>query len=413
MIKEKFLFFILVFIFFISKIYAEEFIVLLDNEFNDSLVYYVYNRSKYNILINCSIHGNEELPYKIISEFLNKGYFENQFSYANYIIVLKPSSYRLENKSRYSLEGIDPNRTFISLFSKSSKLILKLLNDYDIDLILDLHEAKNRENIDFMYSNGFYSKFLLNFFKNYNIIYNKDNLNRLIGFEKNIETNQLKIFEQLYKNYSVRVSKYSVNGYVGGYGYASILRNYGIIRYIPTILFETVNKENKDYITNQVYYYFFDNLKYYLFSFKEYKNAISEMEKNFTVYYLFDKNYDNIDILYKYLNLNKIKYYYFSKIKNLDKAKLIEYNIKNINLEIDKIGMKGLIYCDFEVHQNEISNKDLISNYLDNSIVIPFSLLCYYLLDPNSKENLFNFNILPLNYYKLKELPVRILIIYK
>jgi len=413
MIKKIFLFFILVLVFFISKIYAEEFVFLLDNEFNDSLVYYVYNRSEYNILINCSVHGDEDLPYKIISEFLDKGYFENQFSYANYIVVLKPSSYRLKNKSRYSLEGIDPNRTYISLLSKSSKLILKLLSDYDIDLILDLHEAGNRENIDFMYSNGFYSKFLLNFFKNYNVVYNRDNLNKLIEFEKNIETTQLKIFEQLYKSFNIRVSRYSVNNYVGGYNYASILRNYGVIRHIPTILFETVNKENKDYITNQVYYYFFENLKNYLFLFKEYKSFISEMEKNFTIYYLFDKNYDNIDILYRYLNLNKIKYYYFSKVKNLNKAKLIEYNVKNTNLKTDKIGMKGLLYCDFEIYQTEIIDKSLISNYLDNSIVIPFSLLSYYLLDPNSRESLFNFNVLPLNYYKLKKLPVRMLIIYK
>jgi hypothetical protein len=413
MIKKTFLFFILVFIFFISKIYAEEFAILLDNEFNDSLVYYVYNRSEYNILINCSVHGDEDLPYKIISEFLDKGYFENQFSYANYIVVLKPSSYRLKNKSRYSLERIDPNRTYISLFSKSSKLILKLLSDYDIDLILDLHEAGNRENIDFMYSNGFYSKFLLNFLKNYNIIYNKDNLNKLIEIERNIESTQLKIFEQVYKNSNIMVSKYSVNNYVSGYNYASILRNYGVIRHIPTILFEIVNKENKDYIANQVYYYFFENLKNYLFLFKEYKSFISEMESNFTIYYLFDKNYDNIDVLLRYLNLNKIKYYYFFKFKNLNKAKLMEYNIKKTNLKTDKIGMKGLLYCDFEIYQTEITDKSLISNYLDNSIIIPFGLLCYYLLDPNSGESLFNFNILPLNYYKLRELPVRILIIYK
>jgi len=74
--------------------------------------------------------------------------------------------------------------------------------------------------------------------------------------------------------------------------------------------------------------------------------------------------------------------------------------------------MKGLLYCDFEIYQTEATDKSLISNYLDNSIIIPFSLLCYYLLDPNSRESLFNFNILPLNYYKLKELPFRVLIIY-
>ncbi|MGB9638757.1 MAG: hypothetical protein ACPL1F_05630, partial [bacterium] len=379
--------------------------LLLIEDSEDSLVYYVDNKSDFNILINCSVHGDEDLPYNVIKEFLDKKYFEKDFSYANYIIVLEPSKYRIQNKTRYSLEKIDPNRTYITLFSKSSKLILNLLNDYDIDFIIDLHEAVKRDNIDFMYSNGFYSKFLLKFFKTYNIIYNQYDLNKLISIENRIVINQEEIFKNLYEKYNIRISKYYVNNNIGGYDYASILRNYGIIRNIPTILFETVNKENKEYFTKKVYYDFFYNLKNYLFLLKEYKNSICEIQNSLKVYYLFNKNYDNIDILMKYLKINKINYYYYEKFENLDKVSLIEYNINDISLNLDNLGMKGLFYINFEIYQNQISDKKIIAKELSNSIIIPFNLLVYYLLDPNSKESLFNFNILPLNYYKLKKLP--------
>ncbi|MGC8733512.1 MAG: hypothetical protein ACP5RD_00450 [bacterium] len=386
--------------------------LLLIEDSEDSLVYYVDNKSDFNILINCSVHGDEDLPYNVIKEFLDKKYFEKDFSYANYIIVLEPSKYRIQNKTRYSLEKIDPNRTYITLFSKSSKLILNLLNDYDIDFIIDLHEAVKRDNIDFMYYNGFYSKFLLKFFKTYNIIYNQYDLNKLISIENRIVINQEEIFKNLYEKYNIRISKYYVNNDIGGYDYASILRNYGIIRNIPTILFETVNKENKEYFTKKVYYDFFYNLKNYLFLLKEYKNSICEIQNSLKVYYLFNKNYDNIDILMKYLKINKINYYYYEKFENLDKVSLIEYNINDISLNLDNLGMKGLFYINFEIYQNQISDKKIIAKELSNSIIIPFNLLVYYLLDPNSKESLFNFNILPLNYYKLKKLPSKILIYY-
>lgn len=384
--------------------------VLLIEDSDDSLVYYVDNQSDYNILVNCSVHGDEDLPSKVIRDFLDKGYFEKDFSYANYIIILKPSKYRLENKTRYSLEKIDPNRTYITLFSKSSKLILNLLNNYDIDFIMDLHQANKRNNVDFMYSNGFYSNFLFKFLKTYRIIYDQYDLDKLVSFENKIKINQEEIFKTLYEKYNIKISKYYVNDNIGGYDYASIFRNYGIIRKIPTILFETVNKENKEYITNQVYYYFFYNLKNYLILLKEYKNYIYKIEKSFKVYYLFNKNYDNIDILMKYLKMNKINYYCYEKMENLNKIKLIEYDIKNINLDLDNLGMKGLFYVNFEIYQNQILDKKIIIQELNDSIVIPFSLLVYYLLDPNSKESLFNFNILPLNYYKLKKLPCKILI---
>ncbi len=398
------IFFIIIFLFECS--YAD--ILLIKND-EDSLVYYVDNKSEYTVLINCSVHGDEGLPSDIINQFLYNGYFNKEFSYANYVIVLKPSKYRLENKTRYSLEKIDPNRTYISLFSNSSKLILSLLNDYDIDLILDLHEASYRNNIDFMYSNGFYSKFLLKFLKTYDIIYDTNKLKKIFEIENKIKDNQNLIFNQLYQNYNINISKYYINENIGGYDYVSILRNYGIIRKIPTVLFETVNKQNKKDITYKVYYYFFSNLKNYLKILREYKIAMSEIEYNFKMYYLFDKNYDNIDILKKYLNLNKIRYYYFEKLENFDKC--IEYNIKEVNIDLDKAGLKGLIYVDFEIYKNQILAKNLIYNELDNSIIIPFSLLSFYLLDPNSKESLFNFDILPMNYYKLKKLPLKVLYI--
>ncbi len=405
--RFKLIFILFMIIFLFRYVYAD---VLLIRDDNDSLVYYVDNKSVYNVLINCSVHGDEGLPFNIISEFLDKGYFNNEFSYANYVIILKPSKYRLENKSRYSLEKIDPNRTYISLFSNSSKLILSLLSDYDIDLILDLHEAYNRNNIDFMYSNGFYSKFLLKFLKTYNIIYDSDKLKKLIEIENNIQNYQSFIFNQLYQSYSINISKYYINDNVGGYNYVSILRNYGIIRKIPTVLFETVNKPNKKDITYKVYYYFFSNLKDYLKIVKEYKFAMYFIENDFKIYYLFDKNYDNIDIFKNYLNLNKIKYYYFKKIDNFNDYRLIENNIKDFNFSLDKPGLKGLFYADFKIYKNEILIKNLIYKELNNSVVIPFSLLSFYLLDPNSGESLFNFNILPMNYYKLKKFPVRILV---
>ncbi|MGC8814739.1 MAG: hypothetical protein ACP5O4_00815 [bacterium] len=405
------IFFISLCLYFLLFSYAYCNLLLIEDS-EDSLVYYVDNKSDFNILINCSVHGDEDLPYNVIKEFLDKKYFEKDFSYANYIIVLEPSKYRIQNKTRYSLEKIDPNRTYITLFSKSSKLILNLLNDYDIDFIIDLHEAVKRDNIDFMYYNGFYSKFLLKFFKTYNIIYNQYDLNKLISIENRIVINQEEIFKNLYEKYNIRISKYYVNNDIGGYDYASILRNYGIIRNIPTILFETVNKENKEYFTKKVYYDFLNNLKNYLFLLKEYKNSICEIQNSLKVYYLFNKNYDNIDILMKYLKINKINYYYYEKFENLDKVSLIEYNINDISLNLDNLGMKGLFYINFEIYQNQISDKKIIAKELSNSIIIPFNLLVYYLLDPNSKESLFNFNILPLNYYKLKKLPSKILIYY-
>ena len=380
-----------------------------DTIFNDSVVYYVNNRKKYNILINCSTHGNEDLPSKIIEDFINKGYFSSKFSFANYVIILKPSKYRLNNRVRYSLEGIDPNRTFISLFSQSSKLVLSLFSKYDFDLLLDLHEAGYRENTDFMYSNGFYSKFFSNFINNYKVIYDPNKMADLLKLEEIIISNQEKIFKELYKSNNIVVSKYYVNGNIGGYEYISILRNYSIVRKIPSILFETVNKENKKNTTLNVYYYFLNNLKNNISVFREYKDKMKDFEDNIRFYYLFDKNYDNIEILKKYLEYNGINFYKYYFISDLDKYKLIEYSIKDAKVSVDREGMKGLIYVNFEVYTNEVTNKTIIQEKLNNSLVIPFSLLVFYLLDPTSKENLFNLNVLPINLFKARTFPTKVL----
>ncbi|MFN3995588.1 MAG: hypothetical protein ACK4GR_03540, partial [bacterium] len=283
--------------------------------------YFLDNGSEYTGLIICSIHGNEPLAYNFMKKMIyNPEYFSKDFlpKNFNYLIILQPSKYRINKNRRNTFEGFDPNRTFLNLFSKSSKFIVGLVYKYNPIFVIDIHQTKNND-YEFMYGFGSFCKIINN-------IYQVDNRYKIATksvytpcyYELcNLEEDLVKDSEKLFYSMNQRINKYKAPGRDHAYNRISILRNFLASKGIFSVLFEFPydqnNEKNLEVILKR-YLSFLDENKEKL---AKYKFLAKKLEKEYfeSRYFIIPKSYDNVEDLLSLLE--KFGYSYYINLVDL------------------------------------------------------------------------------------------------
>jgi len=353
---------------------------------NDSEVKFIDNNSLYNVLIVCSQHGNEPLAFQVVKKMIEDNSLPPFF---NYCVVLQPSVYRINKNRRTNFEGFDPNRTFLNLFSQSSKIIVSLMVRYDPLLLIDLHQA-NREDLDFMYSFGNFTKVIYSIYQadsKYNlsnkILYSSDFI-ELKYLQKDLEDLSSKYFQSFGKEY-FKVGKYYLKGGQEPYEVVSVLRNFSASKGIFSVLFELPYKKN---ISTNLWEEIFNGYIILLHNNKDkmlnYKILSKKVNDDYFKdrFFLISTNYDNKHKLFSYLDHFGIDYY-------LDKINLniLYFKVKKIELS-DVESFKNFIYLNISGDFEKFTGKE-------NYYVVRADIVSSYLLNPIYGESLWNFYALP------------------
>lgn len=355
----------------------------------DIEAYFLDKDSEYNGLIVCSVHGNESLGFQVVKDLIyDQHYFPEDF---NYIIVLQPSKYRIRNSKRTNFEGLDPNRTYLNLYSKSSVFIVKIMNKYKPVFILDIHQTKNKEN-DFMYSFGNFCKILKN-------IYQVDNFYKtstytiylpeyyeLMSLQKKLENKS----EELFCSLNIKVSKYKAFNKEDSYDRVSILRNFSAAKGIFSVLFEFPysqnNRKNLESILKQ-YLIFLGKYKEDL---KKYTLISKKIEKIYFGgrYFVIPSYYESIDKLISLLNTFEIDYYFnMFNLYSLQGLYIQEINIRDLP------EFRGFVYLDPKIKIEQIFDQKEITK--NKFIIIKQNVVNSYLLNPIYGESIWNFGVVP------------------
>ncbi|MFN3478047.1 MAG: hypothetical protein ACK4ZM_01615 [bacterium] len=362
--------------------------------------YFLDNDSEYTGLIICSVHGNEPLAYNFVKkmiynpEYFSKDFFPKNF---NYLIILQPSKYRINKNRRNTFEGFDPNRTFLNLFSKSSKFIVSLIYKYNPIFVIDIHQTKNND-YEFMYGFGSFCKIINN-------IYQVDNRYKIAtksiytpGYYElcNLEEDLVKDSEKLFYLINQKISRYKVPGRDYAYDRVSILRNFAASKGTFSVLFEFPydqnNEKNLEIILKR-YLSFLDENKEKL---AKYKFLAKKLEKEYfeSKYFIIPKNYDNVKDLLGLLE--KFGYIYYINLADLKDI----YGLVIEDLRISKIQeFVGFIYFDIKIKiDREVEKKE-------EFFIIKQDALLNFLLNPIYGESVWNFLAVP---FGVKYIPLYI-----
>ncbi|MCS7165602.1 MAG: hypothetical protein RMJ51_04955 [Candidatus Calescibacterium sp.] len=363
---------------------------------DDIEAYYLNNHADSNCLIVCSIHGNEPVGYQLMNKLLfyhTGNYFPQDF---NYCIVLQPSRYRILNNRRNNFEGLDPNRTFINLFSNSSFFIVSVIKKYKPIFIIDIHQAR-RENVDFMYGFGNYCKIINNLYKvdelyglSRTSIYNST-FYSLKKLQEDLEIGSLQVF----KSNGIRVSRYVPLGKEEPYYAVSVLRNFGASLGIFSVLFELPYSENNIHTLEKVLKNYLEWLSKNKQKLAEYNYSAKKLEKEYFLsrIYIIPLHYEGVDKLLKFLDVFDINYYLSTEIQ----AKAWGFDITTINLK-DKDEFKNFIYLDIGVKPKKY---DIQARFY----IVEANTLSSFILNPIYGESIWNFAVFQ---YSKNYLPVYI-----
>ncbi|MCX7758764.1 MAG: hypothetical protein N2169_04030 [bacterium] len=355
---------------------------------DDVEAYYLDNFSESNGLIVCSIHGNEPLAYEVVKEVLfnSNDYFSKDF---NYCIVLQPSRYRIANRKRTTFEGLDPNRTFINLFSNSSIFIVSAIKKYKPVFIIDIHQAK-RENIDFMYSFGDFCKVMLNLYKVdefYRISESKiytPFFYSLKSLQKELEDQSV----QLFISKGIKVSKYVPLNRDESYSAVSILRNYGAASGIFSVLFELSYSDNSAQILRTTLRDYVQLMSKNHDKLKDYIQISKKLESEYfrSRYFLIPLKYDAFERLVNFIDSFGIDYYL--TVENFDVFDNVwEFGINKAELK-DIPEFKNFVYLNLDVTIKKVKLNKV-------SCVIKGGVISSFILNPIYGESVWNFSVFP------------------
>lgn len=356
--------------------------------------FYVDNNSSYNVLLVCSIHGNEPLGNQVVGKILS-----NEVDLLprdlNYCIILDPSKYRIQNNRRTNFEGFDPNRTFINLFSNSAKFIISMINKYDPIFLLDIHQAK-RENIDFMYSFG-------NFCRVIKLIYEQDEVFGiskntiyipdyyfLSDLQKDLETNSIYLF----KKKLPKVEKYAASNREDSYDSISVLRNFAASKGIFSVLFEIPYYKGNDKNLEIVFLDYLSFVSKEKENLKRYKDLAKRIEEKYfrSRFFLISTNFENFNTgFFDTFGID----YYKTKIEN---KVVLGFDIQKISI-IPRDEFKNFLYLDIDVKFNSVRFDQ------DDFYLINADVLSSFVFNPIYKESVWNFFAIP---FSRKFVPVYI-----
>lgn len=365
---------------------------------NDVDAYYLDNFSECNGLIVCSNHGNEPLAYEVVKEVLfnSSDYFSKDF---NYCIVLQPSKYRIANRKRTTFEGLDPNRTFINLFSNSSVFIVSVIKKYKPVFIIDIHQAK-RENVDFMYSFGDFCKVMLNIYKVdefYGISESKiytPSFYSLKSLQKELEDQSV----QLFMSKGFKVGKYVPLNRDESYSAVSILRNYGAASGIFSVLFELPYSGNNFQVLRVILKDYLELMSKNQNKLKDYVQISKKVESEYfhSRYFLVPLNYDAFEKLVNFIDLFGIDHYLTLENSNVFEN-VWQFGINKIQIK-DVPEFKNFVYLSLDVNIKKVK-LNMVSCLIKGSVISSF------ILNPIYGESVWNFSVFP---YSKNYLPIYI-----
>lgn len=381
----------------IEIVYCAE-VYKLDSD-RDLDSYFVDNDAVFNGLIVCSLHGDEPLGSLVVQKIISR--LPENF---NYYIVLQPSKYRIEKNIRNNFEGLDPNRTFINLYSQSAQFIVSLINKVDPLFVIDIHQAK-RENVNFLYSFGNFSRIIDYIYsqdKKYGLlssdIYNPYYFH-IMDLQKRLEKDSSSVFSST----GAKIQKYTVPNSNYSYGNLSILRNFAASKGIFSILFEVTYLDGNDKILEKILIDYLEFLYDNKDSLVSYKNYCRKWEKIYFIskFFLIPFYYESHSKLLDYLNTLGINYYLFSS--SLDKHSLLYDSLSFLRFFIRDISIgyssefKNFVYLNL---RGEFRKIDIIDREF---YIVRGSVLSSFILNPIYGESLWNFLAIP---YGNKYLPI-------
>lgn len=361
---------------------------------DDVNAFYVDNGSAYNVLVVCSIHGNEPLGSRVIGKILSDK-VDLLPSNLNYCIILEPSKYRIQRNRRTNFEGFDPNRTFINLFSNSAKFIVSMINKYDPILLLDIHQAK-RENIDFMYSFGSFCRTMGSIYRQDEVfgisrdtIYTSDYY-VLSDLQKDLENKSIELF----KKKVPRVEKYTALNREDSYDSISVLRNFAASKGVFSVLFEIPYYKGNDKNLEIVFLDYLSFVSKEKENFKKYKDLAKKIQERYfkSRFFLIPTNFENFNTsFFTTFGIN----YYKTKIEN---KVVLGFDIQKISI-ISKDEFKNFLYLDIDVKVNSVRFDQ------EDFYLIKADVLSSFVFNPIYRESVWNFFAIP---FSIKFVPVYI-----
>ncbi|MEN3015395.1 MAG: hypothetical protein ABDH21_05010 [bacterium] len=372
---------------------------------SDIEAYFVDNRSSYTGLIVSSIHGNEKLPSVVVKKLLYS--LPNDL---NYCLIVEPSRYRIKANRRETFEGLDPNRTFLNLFSISSEFIVHQIVKYRPLFIIDIHQA-NKSDVDFMYAFGNFARIMFHIyqidgsrfsdFKVLKSLYTPE-FSRMIELQREIENLSIENFVAS----GYRVDRYVVSGRTDPYEAVSILRNlgaaYGIFSVLFELPFENPNSEKAIYKILPSYLKLLSSNAQKL---QEYQYLSKNIQWQYfsSRFFIIPYEYSKSKNLVEFLNIFGIQTFEVGKSwLNMDGGvyKLI---IKDLRAK-NKREFRNFVYFTLDVTFEKIKENDHLYTS-DKYYIVQSDILSSFLLNPVYEESVWNFFVLP---FSNKFLPVYI-----
>ncbi len=102
------------------------------------------------VMITASIHGNEPAPALATYELVMSDKL-TRYQNLSFLIISPANPLGIQLDTRYAL-GIDLNRDWILLEAPETRWIVSLMNRYEPDIVIDMHEAQPRGDTYFMIS---------------------------------------------------------------------------------------------------------------------------------------------------------------------------------------------------------------------------------------------------------------------
>ena len=135
---------------------------LLISEDIDALQQADPKRDKLRVLLIGSQHGNEPSGTEALQILVHELLFEHQYPYLDnmdliMIMNANPDGRDL-NFSRYNATAVDINRDFELLEQGESRAIVDMLNQFEPDVVIDIHEAASNKTI-LTYRQGYLTDF--------------------------------------------------------------------------------------------------------------------------------------------------------------------------------------------------------------------------------------------------------------